>query len=70
MSDATRLHVQAEQCFRLARGPASLRLAGELEALGRAFEQEAREVELRAEHHPEMNICLIAAVTARVKMDQ
>jgi hypothetical protein len=45
MSDATRLRVQAALCFRLARGPASSRLADELEALGRAFEREAKEVE-------------------------
>lgn len=41
MLDATRLLVQAERCFRLARGAAGPRLADELEALGRAFEQEA-----------------------------
>jgi hypothetical protein len=45
MSDATRLRVQAERCFRLARGSVSTRLADELEALGRAFEREARKVE-------------------------
>ncbi len=50
MSDATRLRVQAERCFRLARGPASARLAAELEELGRAFEQEARAVEARLLH--------------------
>jgi hypothetical protein len=47
MSDATRLRVQAERCFRLARGPASARLAAELEELGRAFEQAARAVKAR-----------------------
>jgi len=45
MSEARYLHIQAERCFRLARGPAAPRLADELEALGRAFEQEAREAE-------------------------
>ena len=45
MSDAIYLRAEAARCFRLAKGPASLRLADELDALGRAFEQEAREVE-------------------------
>ena len=45
MSEATYLHIQAERCFRLARGSAAPRLADELEALGRAFEEEARRVE-------------------------
>ena len=60
MSDAIRLRVQAERCFRLAGGPASVRPADELEALGRAFEREAREVEPTllhrsgaADHKPE-----------------
>ena len=50
MSDAARLLVQAERCFRLARGPASARLADELEALGRGFEREARKVEASLLH--------------------
>jgi hypothetical protein len=50
MSDATRLRDRAERCFRLARGPASSRLADELEALGRAFEREAKEVEASLLH--------------------
>jgi hypothetical protein len=50
MSDATRLRVQAERCFRLARGSVSARLADELEALGRAFEREARKVEASLLH--------------------
>ena len=50
MSDSTRLRVQAERCFRLARGPASSRLADELEALGRAFEREARKAEASLLH--------------------
>ena len=50
MSDATRLRVQAERCFRLASGGAGPKLADELEALGRAFEREAREVEASLLH--------------------
>jgi hypothetical protein len=46
MLEAGFLHIQAERCFRLANGPAGLRLADELEALGRAFEREASELEL------------------------
>ena len=46
MSDPMYLHIQAERCFRLARGSSGPRLADELEALGRAFEREARELEL------------------------
>jgi hypothetical protein len=45
VSDAIHLHVQAERCFRLARGSAGPKLAEELEALGRAFRQEAWELE-------------------------
>ena len=50
MSDAMYLRAEAARCFRLARGPASPRLADELEALGRAFEREAREVETSLLH--------------------
>jgi hypothetical protein len=50
MSNALYLRSEAARCFRLARGPASLRLADELEALGRTFEREAREVEARLPH--------------------
>jgi hypothetical protein len=50
MSNALYLRAEAARCFRLARGPASLRLADELDALGRAFEQEARDVEARLLH--------------------
>ena len=46
MSEASYLYIQAGRCFRLARGPASPRLADELEALGRAFEEEAKEIEI------------------------
>ncbi|MBV8523347.1 MAG: hypothetical protein JOY71_14690 [Acetobacteraceae bacterium] len=51
MSDAMSLHVQAKRCFRLARGPSGPRLADELEGLGRAFEREAKELELRNGRH-------------------
>jgi hypothetical protein len=46
-SDA--LRGEAERCFRLAQGIASFELADELEAIGRAFESEAEELE--AEPH-------------------
>jgi hypothetical protein len=53
MSDAIYLRVQAERCFRLARSPAGLLLADELEALGRAFEEEARGIEgVESQHGP------------------
>jgi hypothetical protein len=53
MSEAKYLHIQAERCFRLASGPVSIRLADELEALGRAFKREARELELaNGRRHP------------------
>src|SRR5205814_5686862 len=39
------LRVEAQRCFRLARGIASFELADELEAIGYAFESEARELE-------------------------
>jgi DNA-directed RNA polymerase specialized sigma24 family protein len=45
MSDAVYLRAEASRCFRLATGPVSMRLADKLEALGRTFEQEAREIE-------------------------
>jgi hypothetical protein len=45
VSDAIDLHVQAERCFRLAKGIAGPKFAEELEALGRAFRQEARELQ-------------------------
>jgi hypothetical protein len=51
MSEATRLLVHAERCFRLAKGPIGPRLAEELEALGQAFEQEASELELANGRH-------------------
>ena len=46
MREAKHLQVQAELCFRLARGIAGPKLAEELEALGQAFEREARELEV------------------------
>jgi hypothetical protein len=48
MSDAIHLHVQAERCFRLARGNVGPKLADELEALGRVFRQEAMKMEASA----------------------
>lgn len=48
---AQALRVEAQRCFRLARGIASFELAEELEAIGRAFESEAGELESR--HTPD-----------------
>jgi hypothetical protein len=42
---AQALRVEAQRCFRLARGIASFELADELEAIGEAFETEAAELE-------------------------
>jgi hypothetical protein len=42
---ADALRGEAQRCFRLAQGIASFELADELEAIGRAFESEADEVE-------------------------
>jgi len=42
---ADALRVEAQRCFRLARGIASFELADELEAIGHAFESEAKELE-------------------------
>jgi len=50
---AQALRVEAQRCFRLARGIASFELADELEAIGRAFESEAGELESR--HTPDGN---------------
>jgi hypothetical protein len=44
---ADALRVEAQRCFRLARGIASFELADELEAIGQAFEIEADELESR-----------------------
>ena len=44
---ADALRVEAQRCFRLARGIASFELADELEAIGQAFEGEAEELESR-----------------------
>ena len=44
---AQALRVEAQRCFRLARGIASFELADELEAIGQAFETEAVELEAR-----------------------
>ena len=43
---ADALRVEAQRCFRLARGIASYELADELEAIGHAFESEAAELEI------------------------
>ena len=51
MADARYLLSQAERCFRLANGPAGPRLADELEALGHAFDREARELGLSNGQH-------------------
>jgi hypothetical protein len=42
---ADALRSEANRCFRLAQGSASFELADELEAIGRAFESEAEELE-------------------------
>jgi hypothetical protein len=42
---ADALRVEAQRCFRLARGIASFELADELEAIGHEFESEAKELE-------------------------
>ena len=42
---ADALRVEAQRCFRLARGIASFELADELEAIGQAFESEAEQLE-------------------------
>ena len=38
---ATQLFIEAERCFRLARGIADPKLSDELEEIGREFEREA-----------------------------
>jgi hypothetical protein len=45
MSQSAYLRAEADRCFRLARGMASLELFDELEAIGRAFEREAARLE-------------------------
>ncbi|HZU89015.1 MAG TPA: hypothetical protein VE993_07130 [Stellaceae bacterium] len=45
MSQSAYLRAQADRCFRLAQGMASLELFDELEAIGRAFEREAARLE-------------------------
>jgi hypothetical protein len=39
---AIELFIEAERCYRLARGIASPKLSDELEEIGREFEREAR----------------------------
>jgi hypothetical protein len=49
---AAALRSEAERCFRLAQGIASFELADELEAIGRAFESEAEELEAAPQRNP------------------
>jgi hypothetical protein len=51
-SQSAYLRAQADRCFRLAQGMASLELFDELEAIGRAFEREAARLE-KAEEQSE-----------------
>src|SRR5882762_10041093 len=44
---ADALRVEAQRCFRLARGIASFELADELEAIGHEFKSEAEQLESR-----------------------
>jgi hypothetical protein len=44
-SQSAYLRAQADRCFRLAQGMATLELFDELEAIGRAFESEAAQLE-------------------------
>jgi len=44
---ARSLRTEAQRCYRLSRGIASFELADELDAIGRAFESEAVELETR-----------------------
>jgi len=48
MCKSKRLRIEAERCFRLARGAADARLARELEVIGRRFAREAEELEALA----------------------
>lgn len=45
MPQVEQLRSEAERCFRLAHGIADPRLCDELEAIGRAFEREAEQLE-------------------------
>ena len=53
---AQSLRIEAQRCFRLARGIASFELADELEAIGRAFDSEAAELETRRVPAPEDSV--------------
>ncbi len=65
MSQGEYLRVEAERCFRLARGPAGPRLFDELEALGHAFELEARELEpANGRHHARSQAASLVAEAA------
>ena len=50
VSQSAYLRAQADRCFRLALGMASLELFDELEEIGRAYEREAARLENTAEH--------------------
>lgn len=56
---ATQLFIEAERCYRLARGIADAKLSDELEEIGREFEYEARR--LVCEEAPEGIVLLDAA---------
>jgi len=43
MCQSKRLRIEAERCFRLARGAVDARLARELEVIGQTFAREAEE---------------------------
>ncbi len=49
VSQSAYLRAQADRCFRLAQGMASLELFDELEEIGRAYEREAARLENNAE---------------------
>lgn len=53
MSRSAYLRAQADRCFRLAQGMASLELFDELEAIGRDYEREAARLEnVRGQSEP------------------
>ena len=45
MCQSKRLRIEAERCFRLARGAVDARLARELEVIGQTFAREAEELD-------------------------
>jgi hypothetical protein len=48
MCQSKRLRIEAQRCFRLARGAVDARLARELEVIGQRFEREAEELDALA----------------------